>query len=85
MYPELGGCSLHDPLAVGIACDPSFATTLDIDMVVNSDKEKYGRTIGDTARLSDANPSVSVAIQVEKDRYLATFMEYLTTLFKNNK
>ncbi|MCK8607073.1 nucleoside hydrolase [Apilactobacillus ozensis] len=85
MYPELGGCSLHDPLAVGIACDPSFATTLDIDMVVNSDKEKYGRTIGDTARLNDANPSVSVAIQVEKDRYLATFMEYLTTLFKNNK
>ncbi|UQS87151.1 nucleoside hydrolase [Nicoliella spurrieriana] len=85
LYPHLDGCSLHDPLAVGVAEDPSFVRTLDIDMIVNTDKEKYGRTIGDNTRLDDPNPSVSAAIEVDTDRYLATFMKYLTTLFKNNK
>ncbi|MBW1604892.1 nucleoside hydrolase [Lactobacillus sp. Sy-1] len=85
LYPHLDGCSLHDPLAVGVAEDPSFVRTLDIDMIVNTDNETYGRTIGDNTRLDDPHPSVSAAIQVDADRYLATFMDYLTTLFKNNK
>ncbi|MEJ6400081.1 nucleoside hydrolase [Nicoliella lavandulae] len=85
LYPHLDGCSLHDPLAVGVAEDPSFVRTLDIDMIVNTDKEKYGRTIGDNTRLDDPNPSVSAAIEVDADRYLETFMNYLTNLFKNNQ
>ena len=30
--PHLGGCGLHDPLAVGVAVDPTLVTTLDINM-----------------------------------------------------
>ena len=32
--PHLGGCGLHDPLAVGVAVDPTLVTTLDINMKV---------------------------------------------------
>ncbi|TPR37159.1 nucleoside hydrolase [Apilactobacillus micheneri] len=85
MYPELGGCSLHDPLAVGVACDPTFVQTLDLDMIVHHGEENYGRTTGDTAKLDDPNPSDQAAIQVDDKRYLKTFMQYLTKLFADNK
>lgn len=85
MYPHLGGCSLHDPLAVGVACDPSFVQTLDLDLLVHTGELNYGRTTGDTAHLDDPNPTASVAIQVDEKRYLKTFMEYLNYLFANNK
>ena len=32
--PHLGGSGLHDPLAVGVAVDPTLVTTLDINMKV---------------------------------------------------
>lgn len=35
--PHLGGCGLHDPLAVGVAVDPTLVTTLDINMKVDVD------------------------------------------------
>lgn len=81
---NLGGCALHDPLAVGVALDPSFVQTLDLNMRVKYGKEDYGRTIGDENRLNEPT-NVKVAVQVDKDRYLKVFMDYLTTLFKNNK
>ena len=74
---------MHDPLAVGVALDPSFVTTIDLNMVVNYNKETYGRTIGDDNRLNEPT-NVKVAVAVDKDRYLKTFMEYLTALFKKN-
>ncbi|MGX6429774.1 nucleoside hydrolase [Levilactobacillus yonginensis] len=80
---NLGGCALHDPLAVGVALDPSFVTTIDLNMVVNYNKETYGRTIGDDNRLNEPT-NVKVSVMVDKDRYLKTFMEYLTNLFKQN-
>ncbi|QBX93775.1 nucleoside hydrolase [Lactiplantibacillus plantarum] len=79
--PDLHGCALHDPLAVGVSLDPSFVTTLDLNMYVQASGEDYGRTIGDPARLNDPT-NVTVALTVDKDRYLKTFMNYLTTLFK---
>ncbi|POD89085.1 Purine nucleosidase [Lactiplantibacillus plantarum subsp. plantarum] len=77
------GCALHDPLAVGVSLDPSFVTTLDLNMYVQASGEDYGRTIGDPARLNDPT-NVTVALTVDKDRYLKTFMDYLTTLFKQH-
>lgn len=85
LYPALGGCSLHDPLAVGVACDPSFVQTLDIDLLVHTDEHNYGRTTGDKDHLDDPHPTASAAIQVDEKRYLKTFMEYLNYLFSNNK
>lgn len=82
--PDLHGCALHDPLAVGVALDPSFVTTLGLNMYVQDNGEDYGRTIGDPARLADPETNVTVALTVDKDRYLKTFMSYLTALFKQN-
>ncbi|CAJ1229044.1 nucleoside hydrolase [Levilactobacillus zymae] len=80
---NLGGCALHDPLAVGVALDPSFVQTLDLNMLVKYGKEDYGRTIGDDNRLNEPT-NVKVSVQVDTDRYLKTFMDYLTNLFKQN-
>lgn len=79
--PHLGGCALHDPLAVGVALDPSLVQTLALNMFVDTTDAMWGRTIGDPARLTDPEPNVNVAINVDADRYLQRFMEYLTNLF----
>ncbi|USS90606.1 nucleoside hydrolase [Fructilactobacillus carniphilus] len=82
LYPELGGCSLHDPLAVGVAIDPNFVTTIDMNMMVTTEHDAYyARTIGDKARLNDPNPNVKVAVAVDKDRYLQVFMDHFKQLF----
>ncbi|WP_034991962.1 nucleoside hydrolase, partial [Liquorilactobacillus vini] len=82
--PDLHGCALHDPFAVGVAIDPSFVQTIDLNMYVTTDEKYYGRTIGDPSRLSAAKTNVKVAVNADVDRYLKAFMEHLTTLFKNN-
>lgn len=82
--PHLHGCALHDPLAVGVALDPSLVSTLDINMFVDTTKEMWGRTIGDPARLTDQHPNVSVALTVNQDTYLKRFMTYLSELFSQN-
>lgn len=79
--PHLGGCALHDPLAVGVALDPSLVQTLALNMFVDTTDAMWGRTIGDPARLTDPEPNVNVAINVDADRYLQRFMKYLTNLF----
>lgn len=82
--PDLKGCALHDPLAVGVAIDPTFVKTLDLNMYVTTDEKYYGRTIGDPARLADPDTNVKVAVNVDADRYLEMFMSYLTDLFSQH-
>ena len=81
---DKNGCALHDPLAVGVSLDPSFVQTISLFMKVIYDEHNYGRTIGDKDRLNEPNPNVKVAVNVDKDRYLATFMDLLTNLFKEH-
>lgn len=81
---DKNGCALHDPLAVGVSLDPSFVQTLTLFMKVIYDEHNYARTIGDKDKLNDPNPNVKVAITVDKERYLNTFMDYLTDLFKQH-
>lgn len=79
------GCALHDPLAVGVGIDPSFVSTISLFMkVVYQEGPYYGRTIGDNAKLNDPNPTVKVAVNVDKERYLKAFMDRLNKLFKEN-
>ncbi|ANZ71030.1 hypothetical protein AYR58_02370 [Pediococcus claussenii] len=73
---------MHDPLAVGVSLDPSFVTSMKLNMFVDTTPEMWGRTIGDPGRLTDPNPNVTVALTVDQNRYLQTFMNYLTALFK---
>ncbi|RBP97921.1 nucleoside hydrolase [Bifidobacterium aemilianum] len=73
--PHLGGCGLHDPLAVGVAVDPSLVTTLPINMQVDVEGATRGRTIGDNTRLNDPVKTMEVAVQVDVPRFLKEFMD----------
>ncbi|MBW3087995.1 nucleoside hydrolase [Bifidobacterium sp. 82T24] len=80
--PHLGGCGLHDPLAAGVAVDPSLVTTLDINMQVDVDGPTRGRTIGDNERLNDPVKTMKVAVGVDVPRFLDEFMTRITGLAK---
>lgn len=73
--PDLGGCGLHDPLAVAVAIDPTLVTTFDINLKVDTDGATRGRTIGDTTRLNDPVKTTKVAIDVDVPRFLSEFMD----------
>ena len=81
---DKNGCALHDPLAVGVSLDPSFVRTISLFMKVVTEGPNSGRTFGKNAKLNDPEPNVQVAVNVDKDRYLKTFMDYLTNLFKQH-
>ena len=78
--PGLGGCGLHDPLAVGVAIDPGLVTTLPINLQVDVEGPTRGRTIGDVARLNDPRKTSRVAVGVDVDRFLEEFMTRITSL-----
>lgn len=78
--PHLGGCGLHDPLAVAVAIDPGLVDTLGINMKVDTEGETRGRTIGDETRLNQQDKTVAVAVRVDTARFLDEFMRRLTSL-----
>ncbi len=72
--PHLGGCSLHDPLAVAAAIDPTLLGTLGINLKVDLEGPERGRTIGDDERLGLAEKTTWVAVAVDVPRFLREFM-----------
>lgn len=72
--PYLGGCCLHDPLAVGAAIDPSLVGCLPINLKVDLAGPMRGRTIGDDERLNDREKTCEVAVLVDAPRFLDEFM-----------
>lgn len=78
--PHLGGCGLHDPLAVAVAADPSLVETLPINLKVDTEGASRGRTIGDETRLNDPVKSARVSVGVDVARFLQEFMRRLTGL-----
>lgn len=78
--PGLGGCGLHDPLAVAVALDPTIVATLPINLKVELDGPTRGRTIGDYDRLNDPFKTTSVAVAVNVSRFLDDFMARVTSV-----
>lgn len=78
--PHLGGCGLHDPLAVGVAADPTLVRTLPINMQVDVDGPTRGRTIGDGERLNLPATTTQVAVNVDAPRFLHEFMRRITAV-----
>lgn len=74
--PHLGGCGLHDPLAVAVAADPSLVTCLGMNLRC----EENGRTIGDPERLGEA-ATTRVAVGVDAPRFVDDLMSKLTSLY----
>lgn len=71
--PYLGGCALHDPLAVAVAIDPTLVGALGCNLRVDLLGEYRGRTICDERRLSDPDKSTLVALTVDAPRFLSEF------------
>lgn len=78
--PGLGGCGLHDPLAVGVAIDPDLVECLPINLRVETENPLRGRTIGDLSRLSDPVKKAKVAVKVKKEQFLDMFVSRLSSL-----
>jgi purine nucleosidase len=72
-HPGIGGCALHDPLAVGVVIDPSFVKKEKWSVKVVLEGEEMGRTVA----LSDGEPKIQVCTQVEADRFLNHFLDRL--------
>lgn len=80
--PHLGGCGLHDPLAVGVAVDSSLVTLFPINMQVDLEGEIRGRTIGNPEMLNDPYKSMKVAVEVDVPRFLDEFMSRTTRVLQ---
>lgn len=88
-YDHLGidhrGCALHDPLAVGVAIDPSLVQTISIPLTVITSGPTIGRTVGNAALTADpTKPRVKIAININPQIYLNRFMNRLNQLFSQN-
>lgn len=70
-YPGIGGCGLHDPLAVGIAIDSSFVKTKSISVKVITDGEEVGKTVPHP----EHDPKIQVCTEVAADRFVKHFLE----------
>ncbi len=67
--PGLGGCSLHDPLAVAVAANPELVTTVPLDVVVDTEGEMRGRTIGNVKTLRSSENPINVAMLVDAEKF----------------
>lgn len=68
--PGIGGCALHDPLAVGVVIDPAFCRTEKMRVEVVTEGERTGETVGERSALT---PSINVCLEVDADRFLQHF------------
>lgn len=73
--PHLGGCGLHDPLAVAVALDPSLVQTIGLNMKVDTQGPTRGRTIGDESQLALTPVRTQVAVGVDTEVFLERFMQ----------
>lgn len=71
--PYLGGCALHDPLAVAAAIDPSLVGCLPANLRVDLEGVTRGRTVCDPERLCDVKKTCEVALTVDAPRFLGEF------------
>ena len=71
--PKMGGCALHDPLAMAAALDPTLVGCLGANLRVDLDGVTRGRTVCDPDRLRDAEKDCEVALTVDAPRFLKEF------------
>ena len=75
------GCYLHDPLAVGVAIDPSLVSTESVYMVVETEgKFTCGMSLADLRdRRDEAKfpPNVDACLGIETDRFLKLFYDLI--------
>ena len=70
-HPGIGGCALHDPLAVGVVIDPSFVKKEKWNVQVVLEGEETGRTIAN----AEGEPKIQVCTKVEAEKFLNHFLD----------
>ncbi|CAM3386859.1 nucleoside hydrolase [Marinicrinis lubricantis] len=70
-YPGIGGCALHDPLAVGAAICPGFVTEVPMHVRVETEGSSKGQTIA----LPDQAPNIQVCVGVDEKSFLEHFLK----------
>ena len=90
--PDLGGCFLHDPLAVAAAIDPSLVTTATCHVEVELEgRHTRGQTVADFLEmwrhplnasygLGEAPDNLRGAMSVDEIAFVARFVERLRIL-----
>ncbi|MFD0693018.1 nucleoside hydrolase [Paenibacillus sp. GCM10027628] len=74
-YPGIGGCGLHDPLAVGVAIQPDFVKTESLYVRVDLDGfHSLGRTVADLRSKPAHEPNMNVCVEVDTQRFLDHFL-----------
>lgn len=80
-YAKVGnarGCGLHDPLAVGVVIDPTFVTAVPMYVQVDtSGSASDARTIGDRRKHPEFPPNVDVCVEVDHERFVQHFLEFV--------
>lgn len=75
------GCYLHDPLAVGVAIDPSLVSTESVYMVVETEgRFTSGMSLADLRYRRDEStftPNVDVSLEVDRDRFMKLFYDLI--------
>ena len=76
------GFPMHDPLAIGVAIDPSFVCTrrMFVDVEVRGELTA-GATVGDSRDVWGRVPNVDVCVDVEADRFLDYYAERLSSFY----
>lgn len=72
--PHMGGCALHDPLAVAASIDPSLVGCHAANLRVDLDGATRGRTVCDPDRLRVTEKDCEVALSVDASRFLEVFL-----------
>jgi purine nucleosidase len=77
-YPGIGGCALHDPLAVAVAEDPSLVRTQPMFVDVECTGElTRGLTFADRRKVAGIVPNMDVCLEVDAERFGRCFLEAL--------
>ena len=75
------GCYLHDPLAMGVAIDPSLVSTESVYMVVETEgKFTSGMSLVDLRARRDEStfpPNVDACLEVDTERFMKLFYQLI--------
>lgn len=70
---DMGGCGLHDPLAVGVVIDPSIVKGKYMDVQVTlEDNAEIGKTFVSLEQSNKSN--IQVCLEVDAERFLQHFL-----------
>lgn len=83
-HSEGRACFLHDPSAAICAVHPEYFTMLPMHMMVVTEGEAAGRTIGNPEKMRSPYPNVKVCVGVDSEKLEAHLKDVFLKLFTAN-